>query len=94
VILLKLSYYGRRFAQGAIWRVMGLCEKQEDLRIGNEVFFGLADLENEKCQNRYYVAREKEPIISCFRAKVPYFLRGNIACPLNPFIDAPHHDVM
>ena len=43
---------------------MSLCEKQKDLRVGNYILFGLGDLENRKYQNRYYVPRDKEPIIS------------------------------
>jgi len=39
--------------------MMFLCEKQKDLRAPNEILFRLADLENRKYRNRYYVTREK-----------------------------------
>jgi hypothetical protein len=52
---------------------MSACGKQQDLTADNEVLFGLAGLENRDYQNWYYVVRNKEPIINCFRIKVPFF---------------------
>jgi len=49
-------------------------EKGTDVRAGDEVLLALADLEDRKYQNRYCVARDKEPIISCFRNTVPLLL--------------------
>jgi hypothetical protein len=54
--------------------VMSLWKEQKDLRADDEFLFGLADLENGKCQNRYCVARDKEPILNCFRNEVPFFM--------------------
>ena len=53
--------------------VMSLWEEQKDLRADNSALSGVADLENGKCQNRYRVPGDKEPIISCFRNDIPLF---------------------
>lgn len=55
----EIGVSGEKARSGNPYGECGLCRKQKDLRAGNEGLFRLADLENKKYQNRYYVTGEK-----------------------------------